>query len=137
MMSAIPPMPFIQWLKQHARQLKQQTLVVYFAARDPQMPLLLKLLALFIAAYAFSPIDLIPDFIPVVGYLDDLILLPLGIALVLCLTPPHVLQRARDKATETEKRPSSRLMAAFVIGVWLLLAALICGYGYRLWSTRQ
>ena len=65
--------------------LKRQALTVYFAARDPRTPLPVRLLALGIAAYAFSPIDLIPDFIPVLGYLDDLILIPLGIALVVKL----------------------------------------------------
>ena len=80
-------------LRKWAKELKRQTLVVYFAARDPRTPWLARLLALGIAAYALSPIDLIPDFIPVVGYLDDLLIVPLGLMLVLRLLPAGVLQQ--------------------------------------------
>ncbi|TYC49969.1 DUF1232 domain-containing protein [Zoogloea oleivorans] len=73
-------MTILSVLKGQAKQLKQHTLTVYFAARDPRTPMIVRGLALFVAAYAFSPIDLIPDFIPVIGYLDDLLLIPLGLA---------------------------------------------------------
>ncbi|MFT6625656.1 MAG: uncharacterized membrane protein YkvA (DUF1232 family), partial [Cycloclasticus sp.] len=76
-------MTILSALKRQAKQLKQHTLTVYFAARDPRTPMIVRGLALFVAAYAFSPIDLIPDFIPVIGYLDDLLLIPLGLALVI------------------------------------------------------
>ena len=77
----------VEQLKTKASELKQYTLVVYFAARDKRTPLMVRLIALFVAAYALSPIDLIPDFIPVVGYLDDLILIPIGMELIIRLSP--------------------------------------------------
>jgi len=110
-------------LKSWARTLKQHTLTVYFAARDPRTPLLVRLLALLVAAYALSPIDLIPDFIPVIGYLDDLLLLPLGLWLVVRLTPPEVIATAREQAAQATERPVSRWIAVFIIGLWLGLAA--------------
>ncbi|MFN4327098.1 MAG: DUF1232 domain-containing protein [Azonexus sp.] len=106
-----------------ARQLKQHTLTVYFAARDPRTPWLVRLLALLVAAYALSPIDLIPDFIPLIGYLDDLLLLPLGIALVVRLTPPEVMAAARDRAAQATERPVSRAAAVFIVTFWLIVAA--------------
>ncbi|MBP5986627.1 MAG: DUF1232 domain-containing protein [Azonexus sp.] len=116
-------MPLTSSLKTWAKTLKQHTLTVYFAARDPRTPLLVRLLALMVAAYALSPIDLIPDFIPVIGYLDDLLLLPLGLWLVVRLTPPEVIAAAREKAAQATERPVSRGMAAFIVGLWLALAA--------------
>lgn len=110
-------------LKGQARQLKQHTLTVYFAARDPRTPLLVRVLALFVAAYALSPIDLIPDFIPVIGYLDDLLLVPLGLALVVRLIPPEVLEAARLQAQQAASKPISYTAAAFVVVLWLALAA--------------
>lgn len=112
-------------LKARARQLKQHTLTVYFAARDPRTPVLVRLLAVLVAAYALSPIDLIPDFIPVIGYLDDLILIPLGLALVVRLTPPEVMASARLQAQEASTRPVSYPAAAFVIVVWLIVLWLL------------
>lgn len=107
-------------LRKWARELKQQTLVVYFAARDPRTPWLARLLALAIAAYALSPIDLIPDFIPVLGYLDDLIIVPLGLMLVLRLLPSEVLASSRFKASEAVDRPTSRAMAAVIVAIWVI-----------------
>lgn len=113
-------------LQRWAKQLKQQTLTVYFAARDPRTPWFVRLLALLVAAYALSPIDLIPDFIPVIGYLDDLLLVPLGIALVVHLTPPDVIAAARIKAEQAAVRPVSRGAAVFIVALWLsLLAGLV------------
>jgi len=108
-------------LKAQARQLKQDTLTVYFAARDPRTPLLVRALAVLVAAYALSPLDLIPDFIPIVGYLDDLILIPLGLALVVRLTPPEVMESARLRARQASIRPASYPAAAFIIVVWLVV----------------
>ncbi|MEO6665875.1 MAG: DUF1232 domain-containing protein [Nitrospiria bacterium] len=105
-------------MKAKAKLLKQHTLTVYFAARDPRTPFLVRALAVFVAAYALSPIDLIPDFIPVIGYLDDLLLVPLGLALVVRLTPPEVLESARSKAQLVASRPVSYGAAAFVIALW-------------------
>ena len=109
-------------LKAQAKQLKLHTLTVYFAARDPRMPLLVRLLALLVAAYALSPIDLIPDFIPVIGYLDDLILIPLGLALVVRLTPPEVMDDARAKAQQAASRPVSYSAGVVILALWLALA---------------
>jgi len=89
---------WIDQLKQWAKQIKRDVYAVWFAARDPETPFLAKLVALLVAAYAISPIDLIPDFIPVFGYLDDLILVPLGIMLVLRLVSTEVMQRCRLQA---------------------------------------
>jgi uncharacterized membrane protein YkvA (DUF1232 family) len=108
-------------LKAQAKQLKQHTLTVYFAARDPRTPILVRTLALLVAAYALSPIDLIPDFIPIIGYLDDLILLPLGLALVVRLTPPEVMESARAQAQHASTKPVSYPAAVFVIVVWLIV----------------
>lgn len=109
-------------LKARARQLKQHTLTVYFAARDPRTPLLVRALAVLVAAYALSPIDLIPDFIPVIGYLDDLLLIPLGLALVVRFTPPEVLESARAQAQQAAGKPVSYGAAAFVAALWLVMA---------------
>ena len=108
-------------LKAQAKQLKQHTLTVYFAARDPRTPFLVRALAVLVAAYALSPIDLIPDFIPVIGYLDDLLLIPLGLALVIRLTPPEVMESAREQAQQASTRPTSYASAAFIVGVWLII----------------
>lgn len=112
-------------LKAQAKQLKQHTLTVYFAARDPRTPFLVRVLAVLVAAYALSPIDLIPDFIPVIGYLDDLILVPLGLALVVRLTPPAVMESARLQAQEAAGRPVSYFAAAFIVAVWLVVLWLL------------
>jgi uncharacterized membrane protein YkvA (DUF1232 family) len=104
-----------------AQALKRQGLTVYYAGRDPRTPWPLRLLALAVAAYAFSPIDLIPDFIPVLGLLDDLIVLPLGIALVLQLLPPDVMRAARARARAAASRPTSRGMAVAIALVWLVV----------------
>lgn len=111
-------------LKAWAAKLKQHTLTVYFVARDPRTPTVVRLLALLVAAYALSPIDLIPDFIPVIGYLDDLLLIPLGIALVVRLTPPAVIEAAREKAAHVAIRPVSYAAAAIIVALWLILAIL-------------
>ena len=118
-----PPLPpsagWLAALRLRARQLKQHTLTVYFAARDPRTPWPVRLLALAVAAYALSPIDLIPDFIPVLGLLDDLVIVPLGLALVVRWTPPDVLASARAQAARVAARPVSRAAAVAIALVWL------------------
>lgn len=111
-------------LKEQAANLRRQTHVVYFAARDPRMPLHVRVIAILVAAYAVSPIDLIPDFIPVIGYLDDLVLIPLGLALVIRLTPPEVLESARAKAQLATNRPISYVAAGAIAAIWVLLLLL-------------
>lgn len=110
--------------RERARALKRQALTVWFAARDPALPWWLRALALAIAAYAFSPIDLVPDFIPVLGLLDDLLLLPLGIALLLRLAPAEVLDRARERAARAAELPVSRVAALVIALLWLAALAL-------------
>lgn len=113
-------------LKQTARRLKAETFALYLAARDPRTPWYAKLLVAGIVAYALSPIDLIPDFVPVLGYLDDLILVPLGIALAIRLIPDSVLKECRARAHETLRSdaPKSRIAAALIVIIWIALAAL-------------
>ena len=89
-----------QRVKARIRKLKRETLVLYFAARHPRTPWCAKLFAAVVVAYALSPIDLNPDFVPVLGYFDDLILVPLGIALAIRLIPPTVLAECRAQAAQ-------------------------------------
>ncbi len=118
-------------LKDWARQLKGQTLTVYFAARDPRTPLMVRLLALALAAYALSPIDLIPDFVPVLGYVDDLLIVPIGLALVIRLIPDEVAASARQRAAEAAARPVSYGAAIFIAALWLLTAAILAAWLLR------
>ena len=114
-----------------ARDVKRDVVAVYFAARDPQTPLLARALAVLVAGYALSPIDLIPDFIPVVGYIDDLILVPLGLLLVLKLLPPEVLAESRAKASVARARPKSYATAAVVVCLWVLCSVAIIYWWYH------
>ncbi|MEO6388650.1 MAG: YkvA family protein [Croceibacterium sp.] len=111
-------------LKTWARMLKRDVIALWLAARDPRTPLAAKLVAGAVAAYALSPIDLIPDFIPVLGYLDDLLLVPAGIWLAVRLIPPLLMQEFRT-AAEARVRPLSRAGAVAVAVIWLALAALL------------
>jgi uncharacterized membrane protein YkvA (DUF1232 family) len=115
-------------LKAQAEQLKQHTLTVYFAARDPRTPMLVRALAVLVAAYALSPIDLIPDFIPVIGYLDDLLLVPLGLALVVRLVPAEVLESARAQAQQAASMPVSYAAGAFFVALWLVVAWVVVSW---------
>jgi len=109
---------------------------LYLAARDPRVPWYAKVVAACVAAYALSPIDLIPDFIPVLGYLDDVILVPLGIALAIRLIPPAILQEHRETASaRIANRPTSRIGAAVIIIIWVILAALMIVWATRYFST--
>lgn len=112
--------------KEKARELKKDTYALYLACRHPQTPLFAKIIAVCVVGYAFSPIDLIPDFIPVLGLLDDLILIPLGIALVIRLIPPGVFEECRKKASAemASGKPTNRLAAAIIIVIWISLAVL-------------
>jgi len=114
-----------------ANRARREVLTVYYAARDPATPWWLRVLAMAIAAYALSPLDLIPDFIPVLGYLDDLLLVPLGLLLVLRLLPPQVLAASRQRAAATLARPRSRGAAIAIVAVWLLCAALLATWALR------
>lgn len=117
-------------LKDWARALKRDVHAIYLASRDPRVPWYAKALAVMVAGYALSPIDLIPDFIPVLGYLDDIILVPLGIVLVLKLIPPQVMAEHRALAVARE-RPVSRFAAVAVVGIWIASAVLGGWFAYR------
>jgi uncharacterized membrane protein YkvA (DUF1232 family) len=110
-----------------ARGLKTQTYALVYAIKDPETPWYAKAIAAVVVAYAFSPIDLIPDFIPVLGLLDDLLLVPLGIALALRLVPRAVMERAREQARArvAEKRKGGWVMGGIIIAVWVALVALV------------
>ena len=112
-------------LKEKAKQLKKDVLAIYLAARHKDTPLFAKIMATLVAAYALSPIDLIPDFIPVLGYLDDIILLPLGILLVIKLIPEDVMQQCKKQAEEMEGKPKSYAAAIAIILIWAAIIALI------------
>ena len=105
--------------------MKRDVVAVYFAARDPRTPPIVRILAIAVAAYALSPIDLIPDFIPVLGYLDDLIIVPLGLMIVIRLLPPEILESARVKAEHIADRPTSRTAAVLIVCAWLLCAGVL------------
>jgi uncharacterized membrane protein YkvA (DUF1232 family) len=112
-------------LRAKVRALEADTSALYLAARDPRVPWPAKAVAALTVAYALSPIDLIPDFIPVIGYLDDLVLVPLGLALAIQLIPPALLAEHRAEAARrfTQGGPRSRIGAVFVILTWALAVA--------------
>ncbi len=111
-------------LKQWARLVKRDVIALWIAARDRRTPLLARGIAAAVAAYAVSPIDLIPDFIPVLGLLDDLIIVPAGILAAVKLISPELMRQFREQAESTE-RPRSTFAAIVIIGLWLGLAALV------------
>lgn len=126
--------PIPERWKQRARQLKTETYALYLAYRDPRTPWYARLFSAIVVGYAFSPIDLIPDFIPVLGYLDDLVLVPLGIWVALRLIPPAVMakSRAQARAMMANGKPVNRAAAVVIVAIWLLLAAMGIALGWRL-----
>ena len=116
-------------LKQWARDLKREVVALWIAARDPRTPISARIVAAMVAGYALSPIDLIPDFIPVLGLLDDLLIVPLGILLAVRLIPPALMVEFRFAASARAQRPRSFLAAGVIMLIWLgllgLLAALV------------
>lgn len=112
----------VRLLKTRTDKLAAHALTVYYAARDPRTPILVRAMALLVGAYLLSPIDLIPDVIPVLGYVDDLLVLSLGVALVLRWTPTEVVESARVRAQEAARRPTSYVAATFIVVLWLLVA---------------
>ena len=112
--------------KAAAHRLKRDTYTLYFAYRDPRTPWYARALTAVVVAYALSPIDLIPDFVPVLGYLDDLVIVPLGVALAVKMIPPAVIEQARNRAeTELASRPRTWIGAAIIVAAWLVTATLI------------
>src|SRR6187549_1759745 len=127
----------ISGIKRWARALKRDIHAVALAARDPRVPWYAKALALCVAGYALSPIDLIPDFIPFFGYLDDLIIVPLGILAVVKLIPPEIMAKHRAAAALASERPISRVAAAMIVIIWIASMALVGWLGYRYWVGRN
>ncbi|WP_264740627.1 YkvA family protein [Cytobacillus firmus] len=111
-------------LRNYSRKLKQNLFVLYLSYKDNRVPWYAKLVAICVVAYAFSPIDLIPDFIPVLGYIDDLIIVPLGISLALKLIPPYIIEENREKAEviKNNGKPKNWFVAVIFILIWILLA---------------
>ena len=121
-------------LKILARGLTRDGHAIYLASRDPRVPWYAQALAIAVAAYALSPIDLIPDFIPVVGYLDDLIILPFGVWLVVSLIPEEVMVECRAKADAAGRRPVSKAGLVTIIVLWILATMTVGWVGYAHWS---
>ncbi len=122
-------------LRDWARTSKRDVIAIYLAARDPRVPWYAKVSAFAVAAYALSPIDLIPDFIPIVGYLDDFVIVPLGIVLVRRLIPEPLLAEHRAKAQLITERPTSRAAAAIIVAVWVAAIAASAWFLWRIdWS---
>jgi uncharacterized membrane protein YkvA (DUF1232 family) len=119
-------------LRERVRALRADTYTLYLVARDARTPWHAKLLAVVVVGYALSPIDLIPDFIPVLGYLDDLILIPLGIWLALKLVPPEVITESRARAASAleGELPVNRTAAVVIVLVWVVCAALLVAWIY-------
>ena len=119
-------------LREKARALTRECHALYFAARDPRTPWYVKTFAAGIAAYALSPIDLIPDFIPVLGILDDVVLLPLAIVVVLKLIPAEVMAESRVRAAEAAARPASRGVTVVIVLIWVAALAVMgwLAFGY-------
>ena len=122
----------METLKQWAKALKRDVLALYLAAKDPRVPTLLKLAATLTAAYALSPIDLIPDFIPVLGYLDDVIIIPAAIAAIVHFIPTDVMEDLRKQSKEVlKKKPTSNTAAVIVVCIWVFCSALAGYYVYH------
>jgi uncharacterized membrane protein YkvA (DUF1232 family) len=118
-----------------ARTLKRDAHAIYLAARDPRTPWYAKALALCVAGYALSPLDLIPDFIPILGYLDELVILPLGILAVVRLIPPEVMAENRAAAARYAETPTSRAAAITIVLVWAASLALVGWLAYRYYTS--
>ena len=120
-------MKVLEGWKQRARQLKVETYAVYLAYRDPRVPWHARVFAACVVAYAFSPIDLVPDPIPILGYLDDLVLVPLGIAVALKMMPSEVMAESRERADAAmrEGKPTSWKAAAAIVSLWIIMGLLL------------
>jgi uncharacterized membrane protein YkvA (DUF1232 family) len=122
-------------LKDWARTIKRDVHALYLASRDPRVPWYAKALAIVVTGYALSPIDLIPDFIPVIGYLDDVILVPAGIWLVIKLILPDIMAEHRELAAVAGERPVNQTAAVVIGAIWFVSVAL-CGWlAYRYFAA--
>jgi len=128
----------LESFKARMRALKRETYALYLAARHPGTPWYAKAFVAVVVAYAVSPIDLIPDFIPVLGFLDDLVLLPVGIWIAIRMIPPAVIAECRARAHDSmaEGQPSGRAAAVAVVAIWVILAALALMWGWESFGPR-
>lgn len=126
----------LEKVKNKAREIKRNIFVLFLAYKDPRVPWYAKLFAALVVAYAFSPIDLIPDFIPVLGYLDDLIIVPIGITLALKMIPLSVIEECRERAEEIRKkgRPKNWVTGALFILLWILAAIWLGSICYKFFT---
>jgi uncharacterized membrane protein YkvA (DUF1232 family) len=115
-------------LKARARELKREADALSLAARDPRTPWYVKALVFAVIAHTFSPIDLIPDFIPILGYLDDLIITPGGLWLAVRMIPPEVMSEARRAATHTANPTASKVGALLIIVIWIIFAVVVISF---------
>jgi uncharacterized membrane protein YkvA (DUF1232 family) len=124
---------FLEAWKRRSQQFKAEVFALFLAYQDPRTPWYARLFAALVVGYAFSPIDLIPDFIPVLGYVDDLVLVPVGVVLAIRMIPREVMEASRAKASEVlaEGKPVNKIAAAIIVLVWLGLAALLGWLVYR------
>ena len=118
-------------LKQWARVIKRDVHALYYVSRDPRVSWPAKVLGVAVAAYALSPIDLIPDFIPVLGVLDDLVIVPLGVWLVVKMIPADIMAEHRERAAAQQERPSSRTAAMVIVCVWIAALVASAWVAYR------
>ena len=128
---------FLDTWKARAQKLKAEVYTLYLAYKDPRTPWYAKIFAAIVVGYAFSPIDLIPDPIPILGYLDDLVLIPIGVFLVVKMIPAQVLEESREQARAlvAKGKPVNKVAAAVIIGIWIGLAILVGVMVYR-WIMR-
>lgn len=117
--------------RQWAQELKRDVVALWIAARDPRTPWLAKFVAAAVAAYALSPIDLIPDFVPILGYLDDLLIVPLGIAVAIRLVPADLMVQFRNQANQRAMRPRSLVAASAIVAIWMLAIAATAAWAWR------
>jgi uncharacterized membrane protein YkvA (DUF1232 family) len=125
---------FLATWKARARQLQTEVYALYLAYKDVRTPWYAKVFSAVVVGYAFSPIDLIPDPIPILGYLDDLVLIPLGAYLAVKMIPPQVMEESREKAKEVmaQGKPVNKVAAVIIVLIWIGLAVLVGVIGYRL-----
>ena len=130
-------MAILTALRERARHLKAETFALYLAARHMATPWYAKLMVAAIVAYALSPIDLIPDFVPILGYLDDLVLIPLGVTLAIRMIPPAVMSECRARAQEVivSGKPVSRVAGAVIVLIWFTLVVLLAILTYEAFAS--
>jgi len=130
--------PILDQLRQKAQNLKRETTVLYFAYRDPRTPWFARAFSALVVAYLFSPIDLIPDFIPILGYLDDLILVPLGMSLALKMIPKEVISDARERADNpVQNKAVSLVFTLLILCIWSVVLFVCLWTAYKIISHKN